>query len=56
MVDVARILIRECLESLKINDEDKQKMLDEIEKITLLSEMHKYVANAILAYEGDRVI
>lgn len=55
-VDEARNLMRECLESSKINDEDKQIMLDEIEQITSLEKIHQYIANAILAYEGDRVI
>ncbi len=55
-VDAARDLMKECLESSKINDENKQTMLDEIEKITTLNKMHQYIANAILAYEGDRII
>jgi len=55
-VDEARDLMKECLESSKINDENKQTMLDEIEKITTLNKIHQYIANAILAYEGDRVV
>lgn len=55
-IDEARNLIRKCLEDSKINDEDKQTMLDEITQIHTLTEMHRYIANAILAYEGDRVI
>jgi len=55
-VDEARSLIQKCLESSKINDEDKQTMLDEIEHIETLEKIHQYIANAILAYEGDRVI
>ena len=55
-IDEARNLTRECLEASKINDEDKQTMLDEIEQIKTLEKIHKYIANAILAYEGDRVI
>lgn len=55
-VNEARSLMQRCLESSKINDEDKQTMLDEIEQITTLEKMHQYIANAILAYEGNRVI
>ena len=55
-IDEARNLIRECLESSKINEEDKQTMLDEITQITTLEKIHQYISNAILAYEGDRVI
>lgn len=55
-VDKARDIIRDCITASKINNENKQKMLDEIEKITQLCEMYKYVTNAILAYEGNRVI
>ena len=55
-VDDARDLMKGCLESSKINDENKQTMLDEIEKIKTLDKIHQYIANAILAYEGDRVV
>jgi len=55
-LDDARSLMRECLESSKINDENKQTMLDEIEQIKTLNKIHQYIANAILAYEGDRII
>jgi len=55
-VDEARSLIQKCLESSKINEEDKQTMLDEIEQLDTLDKIHQYVANAILAYEGNRVI
>lgn len=49
-------LMQKCLESSKINDEDKQTMLDEIEPLDTLEKIHQYIANAILAYEGNRVI
>lgn len=55
-IDAAHNLMRECLETSKINDESKQIMLDEIEQIKTLEKIHKYIANAILAYEGDRVV
>lgn len=55
-VNDAQNLIRKCLEDSKINDEDKQTMLGELERITTLEKIHRYVTNAILAYEGDRVI
>ncbi len=55
-VDDARDIMKECLESSKINDENKQTMLDEIEQIKTLNKIHQYIANAILAYEGDRVV
>lgn len=55
-VDKARDLIRGCVTESKINNDDKQTMLDEIGKITTLNKMHQYIANAILAFEGDRVI
>jgi len=55
-VDEARDLMKECLEASKINDENKQTMLDEIEKIKTLDKIHQYIANTILVYEGDRVI
>lgn len=55
-INEARDLMRKCLESSKINDEDKQTMLEEIEQIKTLEKIHQYIANAILAYEGDRVI
>lgn len=52
----ARKLMKECIESSRINSEDKQTMLDEIAQIKTLSKIHQYIANAILAYEGDRVL
>ncbi len=55
-VDEARDLMKKCLESSKINAEDKQTMLDEITQITTLEKIHQYISNAILAYEGDRVV
>lgn len=55
-VDEARSLIQKCLESSKINEDDKQTMLDEIEQFDTLEKIHQYIANAILAYEGNRVI
>jgi len=55
-VDSARDLIRECLEISQINENDKQIMLNEIAQIKTLLKMYQYIANAILAYEGDRVI
>lgn len=55
-VDEARNVMRECLEASKINNDDKQTMLDEIEQITTLEKIHQYIVNAILAYEGDRII
>lgn len=55
-VDHARDLIKECLETSQINENDKQIMLNEIAQIKTLLKMYQYIANAILAYEGDRVI
>ena len=55
-VDEARDLMKKCLESSRINDTDKQTMLNEIKQIKTLKKIHWYIANAILAYEGDRVI
>lgn len=55
-IEEARNLIQKCLESSKINEEDKQTMLDEIEQLDTLDKIHQYISNAILAYEGNRVI
>jgi len=55
-LDDARNLMKECLKSSKINDDSKQAMLDEIVQIKSLKKIHQYIANAILAYEGDRII
>ena len=55
-LDEARELMRKCLESSKVNAKDKQTMLDEIERIKTLGGIYRYIANAILAYEGDKAI
>ena len=55
-LDKARTIMKECIKSSKINNEDKQTMLEELENIKTLEKIHQYAVNAILAYEGDRVI
>ena len=55
-MDEARSLMQKCLKSSKINTDDKQTMLDEIEQLDTLDKIHQYISNAILAYEGNRVI
>ena len=55
-VDEARNIIRECLQSSKIDSTDKSTMLDDIEKIKTLKKMWQFCTNALLKFEGLGVI
>lgn len=51
-LESARGIISERLNESKIKEEDKTKMLSEIAGKTSLRDLHRYLANALLKYEG----
>ena len=51
-VNLAKNIFVEHVSGTKIKDEDKQKMLLEMKKQTHINGVYKYMANALLKYEG----
>ena len=50
--DIAKQIIIDCLESSDIKEEDKDKMISELKKMTVLVKIQQYFANALLKFEG----
>ena len=51
-VNLAKDLFVEHVRQTKIKEEDKKKMIIEMAKQTHINGVHRYMANALLKYEG----
>jgi hypothetical protein len=51
-VEQMKAFVREFVESKKIKDEDKQRILQNIEGIKTPTKFHQYICNSLLMYEG----
>ena len=51
-VEQAKSLFTEHISQTKIKTEDKNKMIVEMAKLNNITAVHRYVANALLKYEG----
>lgn len=51
-VNEMREYVREFVESKKIADDDKQRILENIKDIKTPTAFHRYICNSLLMYEG----
>lgn len=51
-VDEAKSICLEFLNNSKIKESDRFKMINEISEMRYLSNVQRYIANALLKYEG----
>lgn len=49
-VHQAKAILTEHLHSTNVKDRDK--MIDDVQKLTTLYQVHRYTANSLLKYEG----
>lgn len=49
-VDQAREIVTEHLAGTNVKDRDK--MIDDVQKLKTLEQIHRYIANSLLKYEG----
>ncbi len=51
-VNEMKTFVREFVESKKIADDDKQRILQNISEIKNSTSFHRYICNSLLMYEG----
>jgi N12 class adenine-specific DNA methylase len=51
-VEQMKTFVREFVESKKIADDDKQRILKNISEIKNVTGFHRYICNSLLMYEG----
>lgn len=51
-VNEMKTFVREFVESKKIADDDKKRILTNVEEIKTATAFHRYICNSLLMYEG----